>query len=96
MKEVIYKVPNGKLIRLRAWFRQDGSFRDVQILGDFFVYPEDALQKIEQLIVGVKNLGEAQEHITSFMLDNEVMLVGITPEAIVHVLSLAQKDGAIQ
>jgi len=47
-----YKTPGGKLVMVD--FRQvDGRLRDVTVSGDFFLYPDDALEAITASLEGV-------------------------------------------
>ena len=49
--ELDYKVPGGKLIRLSA--ELDGTtIKTIQISGDFFLHPEDAIFELETALVG--------------------------------------------
>jgi lipoate-protein ligase A len=46
-----YKTPGGKLVGVR--FRlADGSLREVEVHGDFFLYPEEALLHITSALEG--------------------------------------------
>jgi len=40
-----YKTPGGKLVRVDLEV-EDGALRDVVVSGDFFLYPDDALEAI--------------------------------------------------
>lgn len=47
------KVKGGKLIRAQVHFNGD-TIRFIKITGDFFMYPEDAIMRIERGLVGKK------------------------------------------
>ncbi len=47
-----FKAPKG-LIKIELELADD-SISQVSISGDFFMYPEDALERLEQALVGVK------------------------------------------
>jgi hypothetical protein len=83
LNSIKYKVPNGKLLEVRVDY--DSSFRKVEILGDFFIYPEEGLKAIEDLLVGM-DIGEKEEAISdrigNIVDSNGITLVGLTPEAI--------------
>ncbi len=53
LHEVDYKVPGGKLIRLRARI-EEGRIRSVKITGDFFLHPEERIEELEEALVGKK------------------------------------------
>jgi hypothetical protein len=52
LSHVIYKVPNGKMIRLEMDYDKE-RIDDIVISGDFFMHPEDAIDLIEQALIGV-------------------------------------------
>ncbi len=87
------KVPGGKLISVKVtyWHTIDG----VQILGDFFIYPEESLNAIEKSLVGMDAKASEQEisrHVQSVVDRNGITLVGLTPEAIAQVVKQAIKS----
>jgi len=46
-----YKTPGGKLVGVR-FGQVDGRLREVEVHGDFFLYPEDALSGITAALEG--------------------------------------------
>ena len=86
------KVPQGKLLSVKVtyWERID----DVQILGDFFVYPEESLSLIEKALAGTgAKAGEDEISglVQSVVDRNSIVLVGITPEYIAKAIRMAIK-----
>ncbi len=80
---VKFKVPNGKLLIVKADWTD--SITAIQILGDFFIYPEEALDSIENLLIGTKPGDEEakiSEKIQGFVDSSSVTLVGLTPDSI--------------
>lgn len=57
MKKAIYKVPNGKLLKI---FLEDdgGKIVSIKITGDFFMHPEENIEKLETALVGAEILKE--------------------------------------
>lgn len=53
LHEVDYKVPDGKLIRLRADI-EGNKIRKISITGDFFLHPEDKIFELEKVLVDVE------------------------------------------
>ncbi|MFC1750265.1 lipoate protein ligase C-terminal domain-containing protein, partial [Pseudomonadota bacterium] len=49
----IKKVVGGKLVKVRIDAEQGGSINAVQITGDFFLHPEDALTDVEKNLIGL-------------------------------------------
>lgn len=86
------KVKGGKLVGIRIDY--DDRIRDIRILGDFFIHPEESLYKIEKALVGL-SVTAGKDGIISVI--NRVVaaehaeLIGITPEAIADTLGIAVK-----
>jgi lipoate-protein ligase A len=84
------KVPGGKLLIVKL--RYGDRINELQLQGDFFVFPEDALSKIENAFIGMG----ASEDITAFssaasdaIRHNNIELIGITPDAIAQTIKMA-------
>lgn len=88
------KVEGGKLVKIKVEF--NGKVRYVQILGDFFIHPEDSLENIEKGLVGV-SVNESEENIINKIKEivhsDNIQLIGITPESIARVLKKATMVG---
>ncbi len=85
MKSLDYKVPGGKLLRIKADI-SNGKINSVMIMGDFFIHPEDALEEIENALVGCPvNMNEIINRINTVISKN-VSIVGFSPEDIAKVL----------
>lgn len=81
------KVPGGKLLTVKM--RYSGSIESIQLIGDFFVYPEDSLGYIEDGLRGLStDSGEEQiaEKVSEIVRERGIEMVGITPEAIAHTI----------
>lgn len=78
-----YKMPGGKLIVIDLQVR-DGHLAEVQLSGDFFLEPDGALDTINRALEGQPaDVGErALTDAVRAALGNEVMMYGISPEAI--------------
>ncbi len=78
-----YKTPGGKLVVVEYAVRGD-RLADVEVTGDFFLYPEEALDTITRVLTGLPaNLPAAEIaariHAT---VGNDVTFLGFSPEAI--------------
>jgi hypothetical protein len=49
--KAVYKVPGGKLLRVSVEY-DGGTIREVRFSGDFFIHPEDALERVEAALKG--------------------------------------------
>ncbi len=87
-KKVTFKVPNGKLLKIIADI-DNGILISLQITGDFFVYPEEELYHIEQLLRFHPLEKESLLFmIESYIKQNNVEFYGITPEALTDAILL--------
>ena len=89
----IEKVPGGKLLRIKIEYNND-KITKVEITGDFFAYPEDCIEKIEEQIVGLElefDEKKILECLKGYIQRKEIQLIGIDAEAIVRVLKEALK-----
>ena len=59
------KIPGGKLIRVECAV-EEGKVVEIAITGDFFVHPEDDVQKLERELVG---LNAEPEVLKRYILD---------------------------
>ena len=78
-----YKMPGGKLVVVDLDVC-DGRLADVQLSGDFFLEPDDALATINQALEGQSERASESTLVTAVRtaLGVDVMMYGISPEAI--------------
>lgn len=51
----IYKIPNGKLLKIKMDYnKKNNSINNLNITGDFFAYPEEAIENIENKLQNVE------------------------------------------
>lgn len=77
-----YKVPQGKLVVVDCEVA-DGRIRNVELSGDFFLHPDEALRAMRQAIEGLPvetNVNELTERVRAASEGAE--LLGITPEGV--------------
>lgn len=90
----VYKVPNGKLLKVTLEF-DDDAIKRVRLTGDFFAYPEEAMAKIEDALAGK---GLSKESLIAEIKKTADMLgarfFGIDAEGIVEAIFLARGAGA--
>lgn len=85
-----YKVPEGKLVEIRLDY--DDVIEKAEMLGDFFLYPEESISKIESGMVGMKTATSEKaisEKIRAIADSNGIEMIGITPEAIARAVKMA-------
>lgn len=87
MNEVDYKIPNGKFIRVKAEFENNKKIKNVKITGDFFLYPEEKIESIENSLKGkILKREEIERTIEKVINKNKIKLLGISEKDFVDVL----------
>ncbi len=77
--EGTYKAAKG-LIKVRVEI-EAGRIREVQIAGDFFMYPEDRLWELENTLKGTSiNRDKILSKVQAFYEKSNVLTPGVTPE----------------
>jgi len=86
------KVQGGKLLRIKVDY--NGKINSAHITGDFFLHPEDSIDQLEALVVGIpvnEEESKIAEKIKSYAKGQEVQMIGIDAEAIARVLKAAMR-----
>lgn len=78
-----YKTPGGKLVVVQFEVVNE-QLADVQVTGDFFLYPEEAIGSINQALEGLSVQLDAAEIAAAIAgaLAPDVDMVGFSPDAI--------------
>jgi len=84
IKQIDYKVPGGKLLRIKAEFKAN-KLTKLDITGDFFVYPEEALFEIEKILTSY-HISELSAKLNSYLLEHEVKLIGFSVDDLLKAL----------
>lgn len=90
MKRSIYKVPNGKLLKI---FLEDleGKIQGIKITGDFFTYPEEHVELLEKELVGTSLQSTALTfRVHEFFMKYPTELFGVDEESLVKTILAAQ------
>ncbi|MCZ7358248.1 MAG: hypothetical protein O8C66_06370 [Candidatus Methanoperedens sp.] len=81
------KVKEGKLVKVEVEY--DEYIKRLRITGDFFMHPEDMLEKIETSMVGMKKnsrVGVIVSKIQEIAEANDVQMIGVSPESLALVI----------
>ncbi len=89
MEKIIYKAPNGKLLRVQL-NAEDGVIKNIKIAGDFFIHPEKAILDIERFLVG-KKINDIESILEEFLLNNNITIIGFKPTDLSNALSSNKK-----
>jgi len=85
-----YKVPQGKLIRVN-YRLENGKISKIKITGDFFLYPEEAIEELENKLNGIKAEELELERVIQDFFKKGYVLIGATPKDFVTVILKALK-----
>lgn len=89
MKKAVYKVPQGKLLKI---FLDEDDFhiRSIKITGDFFLHPEENIERLETALNGAPLTQEdLTARINGFLAKNETMFFGIDVNSLVSTILAA-------
>ncbi len=80
----IYKVPNGKLLKIKLECGEDSSeILSIQIAGDFFAYPEEAIEIMEDRLKNtVLKKEDLLETINAVIKENDIEFIGLDAEGL--------------
>ncbi|MDE1850845.1 MAG: hypothetical protein KGH54_03570 [Candidatus Micrarchaeota archaeon] len=87
-----HKVPGGKLVTVKIKFGE--RIDSIQILGDFFLHPEDSLEKIEKSLEGMEitsSESELSKRIAEIAQSEKIEMIGVTPQSIAQTIIMAVK-----
>jgi lipoate---protein ligase len=91
-----YKTPGGKLVGVR-FALDDGRLREVEVHGDFFLYPEEALRSITAALEGAPadlDEGALADRIAAAIPEGTEWL-GSSPEALATAVRRALENGPV-
>ncbi len=84
--KAVVKVEGGKLLKVKLNYKQ-GTIKKIRITGDFFLHPEECIEHIEIALIDVPlNKDRILEAVNYAVEENEITMIGITPEAIVDAI----------
>ena len=80
----IYKVPQGKLLKISVEYNEKNNvIKNIRITGDFFAYPEEAIELMEtQLRNTVIEREQLQEKIQSIITEYHIQFIGVDVEGL--------------
>ena len=91
-----FKTPGGKLVGVR-FALEDGGLRDVEVHGDFFLYPEDVLVNITAALEGAPAELEENELAACIAaaIPEGTEWLGSSPEALATAVRRALENGPV-
>jgi hypothetical protein len=82
-----YKIPGGKLL-LCEIDTEDEVIKTIKISGDFFMHPEDAINELEETLLGTP-IQSYQNEIINFFQERKITLYGVSQQDFITVIQLA-------
>jgi len=88
----IYKVPQGKLLKISIEYdEKDNVIRDIRITGDFFAYPEEAIELMEtKLRNTLMERSQLQETIRSIITKYHIQFIGVDSEGLTQAILMCK------
>ena len=94
------KVEKGKLLRISVTLRSSGGvlvLTGVNVFGDFFMHPEEAIEGLEEAILrSGMDLEERQDGVSSYLSEGGIELFGASPADIALAVQGAIEDGFLK
>lgn len=96
MQQLIYKVPNGKLLKIFIEVAENAAtqvkiIRDIKITGDFFMHPEEKITLLEDALRGeILDGPHLTSKLTEIISREKIELFGADPESIATTILMAQ------
>ena len=80
----VYKIPNGKLLKIFLEYNEkNNSIENINITGDFFAYPEEAIETMENELKNTLLKRETLlEKISSIIKENNIEFIGLNAEGL--------------
>jgi phosphoribosylformylglycinamidine (FGAM) synthase PurS component len=88
----IYKVPQGKLLKISIEYdEKDNVIRDIRITGDFFAYPEEAIELMETKLKNtVIEREQLQQKIRSIITEYHIKFIGVDSEGLAQAILMCK------
>ena len=89
----VYKIPNGKLLKISLEYNnKNKQILDLRITGDFFAYPEEAIELLEKKLVGIAlNEKILKDKIDNIIRKNKIEFIGLNTDGLVNGILMCLK-----
>lgn len=89
----VYKIPEGKLLKISLEYNdRNKKILGLLITGDFFAYPEEAIEILEEKLVNTTlNEKTLNDKINNIIRENNIELIGLNIEGLVTGIMLCLK-----
>lgn len=87
----VYKIPNGKLLKISLEYNNN-VVSEIRIMGDFFAYPEEAIEIMEkELKNSLLNRESLLKKINSVIKENKIEFIGLNAEGLTDGIMMCLK-----
>jgi hypothetical protein len=88
----IYKIPRGKLLKISVEYDgKKNKIRDIRITGDFFAYPEEAIELMETKLRNVLiEREQLTEKIRSIITECHIEFIGVDAEGLTQAILMCK------
>ena len=83
----VYKAPYGKLLKIDSVV-SDNQITAFTLRGDFFMYPEESLEKLQDFVVGQRLNKKFIQDLDDFISNNKIQVFGFRAQDIYDVLTM--------
>jgi len=91
IKKSVYKIPEGKLVKIELE-TVDNEIKKIKITGDFFLYPEEIISKLEKSLESCKISKEVLiKHLDNFWKNHQVDCFGINSSGLTEAILTAKE-----
>ena len=89
----IYKVPNGKLLKISLDYdEKNNSINEINIMGDFFAYPEESIESMEnELKNTILEKESLIKKIDSIIKEYNIEFIGLHAEGLTEGILMCKK-----
>ncbi len=86
--KAVYKVPNGKLLKLSLEL-EENKIKSIRVMGDFFMHPEAGIELIEAALVGQEIDEKLVGLIDNTARENGIEMFGLDSKAVFEAIKIA-------
>ena len=89
----VYKIPDGKLLKISLDYNPTNKrILNLLITGDFFAYPEEAIEILEKKLVNTTlNEKIIKDKINNIIRENKIKFIGLNAESLVNGIMMCLK-----
>jgi len=89
--KAIYKVPDGKLLKILLEL-EDDLIKEIRIMGDFFMHPEEGVEKIESSLCGNAVSPALVPVIDKVVKKEGIEMFGLDSNSLAEAIRMAKED----